>query len=113
MEFDTLFAFIYSPRVGTPAASMEQVDDAVKKARYARLLGVQEEISARRTAPFAGRTVKVLCDGPSKADPDTLTGRTAGNISVFFAGDPALTGQFVSVRIGRTEPYALYGTVEK
>ena len=113
VEFDTLFAFIYSPRVGTPAASMEQVDDDVKKARYARLLEVQEEISARRTASYAGKTVKVLCDGASKTDPDTLTGRTAGNISVFFAGAPALTGQFLSVRIGCTEPYALYGTIEK
>ena len=70
-------------------------------------------ISARRTASYAGKVVKVLCDGASRTDPDTLTGRTAGNISVFFAGDPALTGQFVSVRIGRTEPFALYGTIEK
>ncbi|MCQ2428988.1 MAG: tRNA (N6-isopentenyl adenosine(37)-C2)-methylthiotransferase MiaB [Clostridia bacterium] len=111
VEYDMLFAFIYSPRVGTPAASMEQVDDAVKKARYARLLKVQEDISARRSASLEGQTLKVLCDGPSRTDPSVFTGRTPGNRSVFFTGTPGMTGRFLSVHIDRTEPYALWGTV--
>ncbi len=111
IRYDMLYSFIYSPRKGTPAAAWEQVPDAVKSARFDRLLAVQSRIGEERNAPALDTTVRVLCDGPSKSDPSILSGRTEGNKIVFFAGNPALEGRFVRVHIEKTEPYALYGTL--
>lgn len=48
MEFTSLFTFIYSPRVGTPAAKMDDPISAEEKSKWFReLLDVQEEIAAK------------------------------------------------------------------
>jgi len=112
IRFDMLYSFIYSPRKGTPAAEWEQVPDAVKNERFARLLDVQNRIAAERNATAVGQTVRVLCDGESKGDATVYSGRTAGNKIVFFAGEPSMVGQFVDVTVERTEAFALWGTVD-
>ena len=110
VKFDMLFSFIYSPRKDTPAAAMaEQIPDKVKNERFDRLLALQNEIAQEKNAAMVGSTVRVLCDGVSKNNKETYSGRTEGNKIVFFAGDEADTGKFVNVRIDRAEPYALYG----
>ncbi len=113
IRFDMIFSFIYSPRKGTPAATMEQVPQEVQKARFARLLETQNAISLEKNQPLVGQTLRVLCDGVSKNDPTLYTGRTAGNKSVFFPGTPetAPVGEFVRVKIDRAAPFALYGQV--
>ncbi len=109
VQFDMLYAFIYSPRKGTPAAEMQQLPPDVQKARFARLLALQDSISLTRNQATVGQTVCVLCDGPGKTDPTTYTGRTEGNKSVFFAGIPDMIGAFVQVKIDRAGPYGLFG----
>ena len=56
-----------------------------------------------------GHTLRVLCDGISKTDSTVYSGRTDGNKIVFFNGDPEDTGNFVNIKIERTEAFALYG----
>ena len=112
-RFDMIFSFIYSPRKGTPAAEMEnQIPKTVQNARFEKLLALQQDISQAANDPMIGSTVRVLCDGVSKNDPDKYNGRTDGGKIVFFEGKPENTGRFISVRIERAEPFALYGTVE-
>ena len=111
IRYDMLYSFIYSPRKGTPAADMEPVPDAEKSARFERLLALQNRIAAEKNAPAMDTTVRVLCDGVSKSDPGVLCGRTEGNKIVFFHGDPALEGRFVTIRIQKTEPFALWGEI--
>ncbi len=112
IRFDMIYSFIYSPRKGTPAAEMEQVPEEVQKERFARMLELQNGISMEKNLPLVGKTVRVLCDGASKSNADLWTGRTAGNKSVFFPGsqDATPVGQYISVRIERAAPFALYGT---
>ncbi|MBE6653523.1 MAG: tRNA (N6-isopentenyl adenosine(37)-C2)-methylthiotransferase MiaB [Ruminococcaceae bacterium] len=112
VRFDMLYSFIYSPRKGTPAAEMEQVPDVTKGNRFDRLLATQNAIAAEKNLPMQGTTVRVLCDGESKGNPDVYSGRTEGGKIVFFGGTPDMVGQFVSVRIDRTEAFALWGKVE-
>jgi tRNA-2-methylthio-N6-dimethylallyladenosine synthase len=110
VEFDMLYSFIYSPRKGTPAAEMEdQIPREVQNARFDRLLATQNEIALKKNLPMVGKTVRVLCDGESKTNSDTYSGRTEGNKIVFFEGDPSDRGTFVNIKIDRAEAFALYG----
>lgn len=57
-----LHVFPYSPRPGTPAARMPQVDGAVRKERAARLRAVGAEAEARMLATLVGRSASVLVE---------------------------------------------------
>jgi tRNA-2-methylthio-N6-dimethylallyladenosine synthase len=61
--------------------------------------------------PYEGQTYEVLVEGPSKKDPDKLTGRTRTNKIINFPGDPGLIGSFVPVNVTRAGLYALEGEV--
>ena len=112
-RFDMIYSFIYSPRKGTPAASMEnQIPRAVQNARMDRLLALQNEISAAANEALVGSVQRVRSEGVSKNDPGMYTGRTAQNKIVFFK-TPAAVGAWVNVKINRAAAFALYGEVEK
>ena len=63
VEYDSAFTFIYSKRTGTPAAAMEeQVDEAVVKERFDRLLAKVQEIAAKKAAEDVGKVEEVLVE---------------------------------------------------
>ncbi len=109
--FNQCFIFKYSPRPGTRAAEMaDDVPDAVKKERNQALLDAQEEVARAQNRAKEGREFELLVEGPSKRDPDRLTGRTRGNdIAVFPVpeGPPPRPGEFVTVRITDSTPLTL------
>ena len=110
VRFDMIYSFIYSPRKGTPAAAMEgQIPHAVGAARMNRLLALQNDIADAQNAKLVGKSLRVLCEGVSKTDPSTYTGRTDQNKIVFFT-EPAREGEWVTVKIERAAAFALYGT---
>jgi tRNA-2-methylthio-N6-dimethylallyladenosine synthase len=78
--FDQAFTFIYSPRTGTPAASMDgAVDRAVVQERFDRLVELVHRSALANNRLLVGTVTDVLFEGPSKRDPGILTGRTPGN----------------------------------
>ena len=109
VRFDMLFSFIYSPRKGTPAAEMEQVDAKITGKRFDRLLALQHDIALEKNQPMVGKTIRVLCDGPSKNNPEIYSGREEGNKIVFFHASPEHTGKFVNVKIDKADAFALWG----
>lgn len=111
VRFDMTYSFIYSRRVGTPAASMEdQIPADVQGERFKRLLELQNEIGLEMNKPLEGKTLRVLCDGRSKNDPSVFCGRTDGNKIVLFDALDSDTGKFLNIRIDRADTFALYGT---
>ncbi|WP_303903350.1 tRNA (N6-isopentenyl adenosine(37)-C2)-methylthiotransferase MiaB [Thiohalomonas denitrificans] len=108
--FDHSFSFVYSPRPGTPAAELpDDVPLELKKARLARL---QAAITAQARAisrGMVGSEQRILVEGPSRKDPNQLSGRTENNRVVNFHGDGSLIGQFVDVRITEALPNSLRG----
>ncbi|ADE16913.1 tRNA-i(6)A37 thiotransferase enzyme MiaB [Nitrosococcus halophilus Nc 4] len=110
--FDHSFSFIYSPRPGTPAASLpDEVPMAVKKERLGIL---QERLRASEMTISQGMvdTVQqVLVERSSKKDPAMLAGRTANNRVVNFPATQGLIGKFVNVRITEALPNSLRGVV--
>ena len=113
VQFDNAFVFRYSPRRETPAAEMpEQVDEAVKEARNHDLLSVVDASAKRAGERLVGRTVEILCEGPSKTNPARLTGRTRTNKIVVFEGSEADVGQLLDLRITHSTGFSLSGTRE-
>jgi tRNA-2-methylthio-N6-dimethylallyladenosine synthase len=108
--FDNAFIFKYSKRKDTPAAEFEeQVPDSVKEERNRDLLELVNKWAKRRAEPFVGQEVEILCEGPSKTNPNRLMGRTRGNKIVVFEGTPRHIGELFKVRITRSTGYTLYG----
>ena len=98
--FDQSFSFIYSRRPGTPAADLhDDTTDAEKHARLSRLQAHINAHAAQISQAMVGTTQTVLVEGPSKKNPDELTGKTENMRSVNFPGHPRLVGQFVEVVI--------------
>ena len=108
--YDNAFIFKYSKRRDTPAALLDaQVPDTVKEERNRDLLNLVNVWAKRRADVFLGKDVEILCEGPSKTNPDRLMGRTRGNKIVVFEGAPRHVGQLMKVRITRSSGYTLYG----
>src|SRR5213082_1137787 len=102
IQFDNAFVFRYSPRGDTPAAGMtDQIDEHVKEQRNHDLLELVNESARRINERLVGRTVEVLCEGPSKTNPARLMGRTRTNKIALFEGSEDLVGTLVEVRIER------------
>ncbi|MFV9509766.1 tRNA (N6-isopentenyl adenosine(37)-C2)-methylthiotransferase MiaB [Tepidibacillus sp. LV47] len=108
--FDSAYTFIYSPREGTPAASMkDDIPEDVKKERLQRLMDLQNQISRKKNEQLRNQVVEVLVEGISKTNSEVLSGRTRGNKLVNFKGDPSLIGQFVQVKIIEPQTWTLKG----
>ncbi len=111
IQFDNAFVFRYSPRQNTPAAAMSnQVDEETKEERNRDLLAVVNDFARRSGERVVGRTVEILCQGPSKTNPARLMGRTGCNKIVVFEGDRDLIGHMFDVRIERANGFSLSGT---
>lgn len=108
--YDSAFTFLYSVRKGTPAAEYEdQIPEETKHERFNRLVDLINEGSAAKNAAYVGRIEKVLVEGVSKKNDETLTGRTDGFKLVDFEGPKELIGQMVDVEITEGKTFSLSG----
>ncbi|MGS0743691.1 tRNA (N6-isopentenyl adenosine(37)-C2)-methylthiotransferase MiaB [Glaciimonas sp. GG7] len=111
--YDNSFSFIFSPRPGTPAASLEDdTPDDVKLKRLQHLQAVIKDNTIRISEEMIGTVQRILVDGPSKKDPNELQGRSENNRVVNFDGGPnsaRLIGQLIDVTITESYKYSLRG----
>src|SRR5258708_2534893 len=111
VHFDNAFVFRYSPRRDTPAAEMpDQIDERVKEERNHNLLDVVNESARRANERLVGRHVEILCDGPSKTNPERLMRRTRTNKIVIFGGGDEHVGERADVHIQRPTGSSLFVT---
>jgi len=115
VEYDSAFMFMYSKRSGTPAATMEeQVDEQVKNERLQQLMRLQNYKAKEESQKYLGKTVKVLVEGPSRKNPEMLTGRTSTHKIVLFKSSRTdLKGKFVNIKIYEAKTWTLYGELEE
>ena len=107
VRYDALFTFIFSPRAGTPAASMDDPTPKEEKShRFDRLCDVQNSISEQIHQGYVGKTMRCLVDGTDK---EFLTARTEGGRLVRFIGNSALIGQFKDITITGSNTWSLTG----
>jgi tRNA-2-methylthio-N6-dimethylallyladenosine synthase len=108
--YDGAFTFIYSPRRGTEAATLEDhVPHELKVERMERLVEVIQRRAHERSQRFIGRTLEVLVEGPSRTDPTRLRGRSRHNKVVNFGGLGA-PGELVQVEIEGATSQTLSGS---
>ena len=112
--YTSAFTFIYSPRKGTPAANMvDNVTHEEKIKRFQQLLDILE-ISVKKYADeMVGKVYEVLVDGPSKKNPEVLSGTTENMKTVIFNGDKSLIGKIVKIKITESHVYSMYGELVK
>lgn len=113
VEYDSLFSFIYSKRVGTRAAEMpDETSPEEKSDRFQRLLALQREIGSKKLSAYVGRVCRVLVDSRDKYEMGYLSGRTENFIIVNFPftdGAEKKIGQFVNIKITKALNWALIG----
>ena len=108
--FDNAFVFKYSTRRDTPAALMDaQVPEEIRDERNRVLLALVDEFAVKNNEVLVGKRVEILCEGPSKTNPATLSGRTPGNKIVIFEGGERHIGEVFDVQIEWTSGFSLYG----
>ena len=111
VQYDLVFSFKYSPRVGTVAARMlDQVPEEVKDERLARLNAKAWEHATKKHAARMGGTEEVLVDGPADRTPGASYGKTRQNKTVVITNGLFETGQIIPVKIDRSKIAALYGS---
>ena len=114
VEFDSAFTFIYSKRTGTPAASMAgQVEEAVVKERFDRLLSEVQAISARVCARDLHKTKEVLVERADDHMKGYVTGRLSNNMLVHFPGELSLVGKIVPVYLEEAKGFYYMGRIEE
>ena len=115
VNFEQIFMFIYSRRVGTPADKMEnQVPEDIKHKRFDRLKKLYEDNISENNKKYIGTTEKILIEGHSKNNEKMLTGRTDSNKVVVLEGDDSLIGKMANVKIVSEHMWYLRGKwVEK
>ena len=107
VHYDSLFTFIFSPRHGTPAASMEDpTPKEEKNRRFDRLCDVQNRISVEIHNNYVGKTMRCLVDGKDK---ELLTARTEGGRLVRFEGCENMIGTYQNLTITGATTWSLTG----
>lgn len=100
VRYDSAFTFVFSPRAGTKADTLEdRVPAKEASRRIETLIALQESITREVLASQVGQTHQVLVENLAKRSPGQLTGKTGRGISVNFEGNPALIDTIVPVTI--------------
>ncbi len=105
------YSFKYSPRPGTPAATMEgMVSTAIMDERLAKLQRLIERQQAAFNAATVGRTIDVLFERPTHY-PGQIVGRTPYLQPAHVMASPDIIGRVLPVRMDRLERYSLFGEI--
>lgn len=100
VRYDSAYTFIYSPRVGTKAASMPDDTPAEEKSRRIQtLIAKQQAITSEILSGMVGTTAEVLVESVSARDAGWVGGKSPRALMVNFPGGEELIGRIVKVRI--------------
>ena len=114
VRFDSAYTFIYSPRRGTPAASMtNQISDEIKHRRLNEIMEVQNQISLEINKELEGQDIEILVEGPTKQDENHWFGRTSTNKMIVFPKVEGIKiGDIVLAHVNIAQTWILKGIVK-
>ncbi len=111
VKYSSAFTFVYSIRRGTKAATMPQVPPEVSKDRITRLIAEQNKITKLLSKEYEGNVYEVLCEDKAPKKEGFVCGRTDSGRLVTFKGEESLIGQFVNVKINKSQSASLFGDI--
>lgn len=111
VRYSSAFTFVYSVRRGTKAALMPQIPPEVSKDRITRLIAEQNKITKLLSKEYEGKVYEVLCEDKAPKKEGFVCGRTDSGRLVTFKGDENLIGQFVNVKINKSQSASLFGDI--
>ena len=112
VNFEQIFMFIYSRRVGTPADKMtNQIPEEIKHERFDKLKKLYENKIEYNNQKYLNTNQKVLVEGYSKNNKELLTARTDTNKVVVFKGEENLIGKVITLKIISEHKWYLKGEV--
>lgn len=112
VNFEQVYMFIYSRRVGTPGDKMEnQIPEDIKHKRFDRLKQLVESQISERNKEYVGTVQKILVEGRSKTNDNMLTGRSDSNKVVILEGCDELVGKMVEIKIVSEHMWYLKGEI--
>lgn len=111
IKYDNAYTFIYSKREGTPAAVMnDSIPMNVKKERLQKLNEIVKKYASENSNKYVNKIIDVLVEGPSKSNPNKLTGYSPEWKVVNFTGH-AKVGEIVKVKIKTASRFSLNGEI--
>ena len=109
VQFASAFTFVYSPRLGTRAATMEnQIPEDVQKQRIMRLVELVNTLTRQKSEKYVGKTVEILCEDYDEKK-GLYLGRDEFGRMGYFTSDEDKIGQFVSLKITKANGISLFG----
>ena len=112
-KYDLAYTFIYSPRVGTPAAKMEDnISLSVKEERLQILNELINKYSKESNDKMLNKTLSVLIDGKSDKE-GMLSGYSRENKLVNVKADVSYIGKIVNVKITESKTWSLNGVLDE
>ena len=106
VEFSIAYSFMYSPRPGTPAFKLNDIDKQIKKARLTALQSLLKEQQINYNKSFVSRNIEVLFDRKGRYE-NQYIGRSIYNQSVFIDSKTNIIGEIHNAKIKRSTDFAL------
>ena len=112
IKFINSYSFIYSPRPGTPASKLKQIDKEIAKERLLNLQSVLEDHQIKKNESLIGSTIEVLVENKLKSQ-NKYFGRNIFLNSVIFDGEEKFIGKLVNVKIEKINRNTLFGRIDE
>ena len=112
IKFINSYSFIYSPRPGTPASKLKQINKEIAKERLLNLQSVLEDHQIKKNESLIGSTIEVLVENKLKSQ-NKYFGRNIFLNSVIFDGEEKFIGKLVNVKIEKINRNTLFGRIHE
>ncbi len=109
VDFASAFTFVYSPRQGTRAATMEnQIPEDVQKDRIMRLVALVNTLTRQKSEKYVGKTVEILCEDYDEKK-GLYMGRDEFGRMGYFTSEQNEIGKFILLHVTKANGISLFG----
>ncbi len=112
IKFINSFSFIFSPRPGTKAANLDQINKEIAKERLIKIQEYLFKFQLSINKSFINKSIDVLVENKLSGQ-KKLFGRNQYMNAVIFEGDPNFIGKNVNIKIEHVNQNSLFGKNEK
>jgi len=112
IKFINSFSFIFSPRPGTKAGNLEQIDNEIAKERLIKIQEYLFKFQLNMNESFINKSIEVLVENKMDGQ-EKFFGRNQYMNSVIFEGNPNFIGKNINVKIEQANQNSLFGKIEK